>query len=75
MGEVWGVVSMTAIASSATAASVDALAEPIGAPCEWVVDIGARVHLAFVSATAIADLVTARGIARDAGRPNGGIAD
>ena len=73
MTEAVGAVSMTAIASSTTAAPVDELVELFGALCDRAADIGALVHLEFIPMTAIPDVATAWRIVRDAGRPNGGI--
>lgn len=68
-----GVVSMTAIASSTSAASVDELVECFATLCDRAADIGALVHLEFIPMSAIPDLRTAWRIVSDADRPNGGI--
>ena len=73
MSEALGVVSMTAIASSTSAATVDELVERFGALCDRAADIGALVHLEFIPMTPIADVATAWRIVREADRPNGGI--
>ena len=73
MSEALGAVSMTAIASSTSAASVDELIELFGTLCDRAADIGALVHLEFIPMTAIADVATAWTIVREADRPNGGI--
>ncbi len=73
MSEGVGAVSMTAIASSTSAAPVDELVELFGALCDRAADIGALVHLEFIPMTAIPDVATAWRIVRDADRPNGGI--
>jgi sugar phosphate isomerase/epimerase len=68
-----GVVSMTAIASSTSAASTEELSERFGALCDRAADIGALVHLEFIPMTPITDIAIAWQIVRDADRPNGGI--
>jgi len=68
-----GVVSMTAIASSTSAASTEELSERFGALCDRAAEIGALVHLEFIPMTPITDIATAWQIVRDADRPNGGI--
>ena len=73
MTESLGAVSMTAIASSTSAAPVDELIELFGSLCDRAADIGALVHLEFIPMTPIADLATAWTIVREADRPNGGI--
>ena len=73
MSEALGVLSMTAIASSTSAATVDDLVERFSALCDRAADIGAMVHLEFIPMSAIADLATAWRIVREADRPNGGI--
>lgn len=73
MCEALGVVSMTAIASSTSAASGDELIGLFGTLCDRAADIGALVHLEFIPMTAITDVATAWAIVRQADRPNGGI--
>ena len=73
MSEALGIVSMTAIASSTSAVTVDELVERFGALCDRAADIGALVHLEFIPMTPITDVATAWRIVREADRPNGGI--
>lgn len=73
MSEELEVISMTAIASSTSAAPVEDLVELFGALCDRAADVGAQVHLEFIPMTPIADLATAWRIVREADRPNGGI--
>ena len=73
MSEEVGAISLTAIASSTSAAPADELVELFGALCDRAADVGARVHLEFIPMTAIPDIATAWRIVRDAERPNGGI--
>ena len=73
MCEALGVVSMTAIASSTSAASGDDLIELFGTLCDRAADVGALVHLEFIPMTPITDVATAWTIVGQADRPNGGI--
>ena len=73
MCEALGVVSMTAIASSTSAASGDELIELFGTLCDRAADVGALVHLEFIPMTPITDVATAWTIVGQADRPNGGI--
>lgn len=73
MCEALRVVSMTAIASSTSAASGDELIELFGTLCDRAADVGALVHLEFIPMTPITDVATAWTIVGQADRPNGGI--
>jgi sugar phosphate isomerase/epimerase len=73
MSEAVGAISITAIASSTSAAPIDELIELFGSLCDRAANIGALVHLEFIPMTPIADLATAWRIVREADRQNGGI--
>jgi sugar phosphate isomerase/epimerase len=68
-----GAESLSAIASSNTAAESDEMVEHFAALCDAAGEVGARVHLEFMPMSAVADLERAWDIVAGADRPNGGL--